>query len=106
MSCGAAQQRSLVSACLSPARMACGLEQMLQGAHRAETFPSLLPLGHLIGAVSFLQENGLSLVVRSHDAPAALDGVKIMHDGRVVTVFSASNYCGSTGSGACFRMVP
>ncbi|CAE8633732.1 unnamed protein product, partial [Polarella glacialis] len=46
----------------------------------------------------FLQENGLALVVRSHEVPPNNDGVYAMHDNRLVTVFSASNYCGTTGN--------
>lgn len=47
---------------------------------------------------TFLRETGLSLVVRSHEVPPNLDGIYGMHDGRLLTVFSASNYCGSTGN--------
>jgi len=47
---------------------------------------------------AFLRESGLSLVVRSHEVPPNLDGVYKMHGGRMVTLFSASNYCGSTGN--------
>lgn len=47
---------------------------------------------------NFLRESGLSLVVRSHEVPQSLDGVASTHGNRLLTVFSASNYCGSTGN--------
>jgi len=46
----------------------------------------------------FLGVNGLSLVIRSHEVPENLRGFEDRHDGRLITVFSASNYCGSTGN--------
>jgi protein phosphatase len=41
---------------------------------------------------SFLDRHELKLVVRGHECVA--DGVQVAFDGRLVTVFSASNYCG------------
>eukprot|EP00698_Gefionella_okellyi_P016240 TRINITY_DN4642_c0_g1_i1.p1 TRINITY_DN4642_c0_g1~~TRINITY_DN4642_c0_g1_i1.p1 ORF type:complete len:877 (+),score=183.98 TRINITY_DN4642_c0_g1_i1:133-2763(+) len=46
----------------------------------------------------FLTENKLSLVVRSHQVPTSLRGYEVMHDKKLVTVFSASDYCGVTGN--------
>jgi serine/threonine-protein phosphatase 5 len=46
----------------------------------------------------FLLENKLSLIVRSHEYTNG--GVKTNHDGRVVTVFSAPNYCNEVSKGA------
>jgi protein phosphatase len=42
----------------------------------------------------FLEENRLELVVRSHQLPDTLGGYKSHHNGSLITVFSASNYCG------------
>uniref|UniRef100_A0A7S4LIB5 Serine/threonine-protein phosphatase n=1 Tax=Eutreptiella gymnastica TaxID=73025 RepID=A0A7S4LIB5_9EUGL len=46
----------------------------------------------------FLKRNGLELVIRSHQMPAGNRGYDIRHEGRLVTVFSASNYCGLQGN--------
>jgi protein phosphatase len=50
----------------------------------------------------FCALNGVSLVVRSHECMP--DGALFCHDGRLVTVFSASMYCGKTlNRGAVLR---
>ncbi len=41
---------------------------------------------------SFLQRNNLSLVIRSHEVVS--QGYHVTHDYHLITVFSASNYCG------------
>ena len=46
----------------------------------------------------FCIDNKLSMVLRSHELPENGDGYKLQHDGRLATVFSASNYCGQTGN--------
>ncbi|CAE7886363.1 PAPP5 [Symbiodinium sp. KB8] len=46
----------------------------------------------------FLEDSGFALVVRSHEVPKNNDGVYVMHENRLVTVFSASNYMGSVGN--------
>eukprot|EP00397_Hematodinium_sp_SG-2012_P007711 GEMP01007761.1.p1 GENE.GEMP01007761.1~~GEMP01007761.1.p1 ORF type:complete len:827 (+),score=138.18 GEMP01007761.1:133-2613(+) len=46
----------------------------------------------------FLYENGFQLLVRSHQPPKNKDGAFFHHDNRLVTVFSASNYCGWYGN--------
>ena len=46
----------------------------------------------------FLGTNALSLCIRSHEVPASLRGFEDRHDGRLITVFTASNYCGQTGN--------
>merc|ERR1712226_1404070 len=37
-------------------------------------------------------------VVRSHEVPETLRGAHPMHNGKLCTVFSASNYCGNSGN--------
>ena len=46
--------------------------------------------------IAFLERENLSAIVRSHQCVP--NGVAIQHGGRVFTVFSASNYCGSSGN--------
>lgn len=45
---------------------------------------------------NFLQENKLELVVRSHEVKD--EGYQIEHDGKLITVFSAPNYCDQMGN--------
>jgi len=49
---------------------------------------------------AFLEENGLELVVRSHEVKE--EGYEVAHDGRLVTVFSAPNYCDQMGNKGAF----
>lgn len=50
----------------------------------------------------FLQENNLDLVVRSHEVKD--EGYEVDHDGKLITVFSAPNYCDQMGNkGAYIR---
>ena len=44
------------------------------------------------------------MVVRSHQV--ASEGCKVMHSGRLLTVFSARNYHGDSNDGALLLMVP
>ena len=44
----------------------------------------------------FLDDNNLDLLVRSHEVKD--EGYEVTHDGRVITVFSAPNYCDSMGN--------
>lgn len=44
----------------------------------------------------FLEENNLDLVVRSHEVKD--EGYQIEHDGKLITVFSAPNYCDQMGN--------
>ena len=44
----------------------------------------------------FLDSNGLSMIVRSHEVRD--EGYLVEHDGRLVTVFSAPNYCDQMGN--------
>uniref|UniRef100_A0A2P2KHW9 Serine/threonine-protein phosphatase 5 n=1 Tax=Rhizophora mucronata TaxID=61149 RepID=A0A2P2KHW9_RHIMU len=48
----------------------------------------------------FLHENNLDLVVRSHEVKD--EGYEIEHDGRLITVFSAPNYCDQMGNKGAF----
>jgi serine/threonine-protein phosphatase 5 len=56
--------------------------------------PSKRGLGFSFGpdyTQAFLEHNGLSLVVRSHEVKH--DGYTVEHNGKCITVFSAPNYC-------------
>jgi len=46
----------------------------------------------------FCELNGMAFVVRSHEVPRNLRGAVAAHGGKCFTVFSASNYMGSTGN--------
>jgi protein phosphatase len=47
----------------------------------------------------FCAENGFALIIRSHECVS--EGYEIQHNGRLITVFSASRYCGTqTNKGA------
>ncbi|XP_019166338.1 PREDICTED: serine/threonine-protein phosphatase 5 isoform X2 [Ipomoea nil] len=48
----------------------------------------------------FLQDNNLELVVRSHEVKD--EGYEIDHDGKLITVFSAPNYCDQMGNKGAF----
>ncbi|KAG6473806.1 hypothetical protein ZIOFF_067724 [Zingiber officinale] len=48
----------------------------------------------------FLQENNLELIVRSHEVKD--EGYEIEHDGKLITVFSAPNYCDQMGNKGAF----
>ena len=66
------------------------------------TQPSSRKRGVLYGpdiTKSFLKNNNLSLIVRSHDINNCTDtGYCLDHDGTCITVFSAPNYCGLYGN--------
>lgn len=46
----------------------------------------------------FCARNGIEVVIRSHQVPSTSRGYEVVHNGKCVTVFSASNYCGSSGN--------
>mmetsp|Transcript_59351 Transcript_59351/g.130337 ORF Transcript_59351/g.130337 Transcript_59351/m.130337 type:complete len:1009 (-) Transcript_59351:23-3049(-) len=46
----------------------------------------------------FCMQNRLRFVIRSHQVPDDGRGYMKQHDGRCVTIFSASNYCGDGGN--------
>lgn len=48
----------------------------------------------------FLQENNLDLLVRSHEVKD--EGYEIEHDGKLITIFSAPNYCDQMGNKGAF----
>lgn len=47
---------------------------------------------------NFLNQNDLSMVLRAHEAVAA--GFEFHFDGKLITVFSCSNYCGTSNEAA------
>ena len=51
-------------------------------------------------AAQFLDDNGLDLLIRSHEVKD--EGYEIEPGGRVVTVFSAPNYCDQFGNKGCY----
>jgi serine/threonine-protein phosphatase 5 len=48
----------------------------------------------------FLEDNDLSLLVRSHEVKD--EGYEVAHNGQCITVFSAPNYCDSLGNKGAF----
>ncbi|KAL5731832.1 protein-serine/threonine phosphatase [Ranunculus cassubicifolius] len=48
----------------------------------------------------FLQDNNLDLVVRSHEVKD--EGYEVEHNGKLITVFSAPNYCDQMGNKGAF----
>jgi serine/threonine-protein phosphatase 5 len=53
---------------------------------------------------NFLQKNKLDLIIRSHEVKE--EGYTIEHDGQLITVFSAPNYCDQIGNKAAFIRLP
>ena len=52
----------------------------------------------------FLNDNKLELLIRSHESK--MEGYEIQHDGNVITLFSAPNYCDSYGNkGAIIKFI-
>ncbi|SCU83954.1 LAFA_0D07008g1_1 [Lachancea sp. 'fantastica'] len=70
--------------------------------------PSERGLGHSFGpdiTADFLAKNKLSKIFRSHEV--RMGGVLFEHDKKLVTVFSAPNYCDSQGNlGGIIHVVP
>ncbi|EPS61337.1 serine/threonine-protein phosphatase 5, partial [Genlisea aurea] len=65
--------------------------------------PSKRGVGLSFGAdvtKKFLESNDLDLVVRSHEVKD--EGYEIEHDGKLITVFSAPNYCDQMGNKGAF----
>ncbi|SCM04680.1 serine/threonine protein phosphatase 7, putative [Plasmodium chabaudi chabaudi] len=42
---------------------------------------------------SFLKKNKFDIIIRSHQVPKTLKGIESHHEGKCITLFSASNYC-------------
>lgn len=54
---------------------------------------------------TFLNLNNLSMIIRSHEVKD--QGYEIMHNGKLVTIFSAPNYCDSVNNkGAYIHITP
>lgn len=69
-----------------------------------DVLPSKRGIGVVFGrnvTERFLDQNNLELIVRSHEC--VTDGFYSQHDGNVLTIFSAPNYCQSTSLGAFLR---
>eukprot|EP00640_Fibrocapsa_japonica_P001000 CAMPEP_0113941658 /NCGR_PEP_ID=MMETSP1339-20121228/7534_1 /TAXON_ID=94617 /ORGANISM="Fibrocapsa japonica" /LENGTH=504 /DNA_ID=CAMNT_0000945865 /DNA_START=67 /DNA_END=1581 /DNA_ORIENTATION=+ /assembly_acc=CAM_ASM_000762 len=49
---------------------------------------------------AFLRDNGLDLVVRSHEVKD--EGYEVVHGGQCITIFSAPNYCDQMGNKGAF----
>jgi len=45
---------------------------------------------------NFLETNNLSMVIRSHEMKD--EGFEVEHDGKLITIFSAPNYCDQMGN--------
>jgi len=53
----------------------------------------------------FCAENSIALIVRSHECVS--EGFEVLHNGRLITIFSASRYCGTqTNKGAFITFGP
>lgn len=48
----------------------------------------------------FLDRNGLQMIVRSHEVKD--NGYEVVHNGQLVTIFSAPNYCDQMGNKGAF----
>ena len=70
--------------------------------------PSQRGLGYSFGpdiTAQYLKRNNLKKVFRSHEV--RMNGVEFEHDKKLITVFSAPNYCDSQGNkGAIIHVVP
>jgi len=53
--------------------------------------------------MAFMEANGLKRLIRGHEC--VIDGHKELFDGRLITIFSASNYCGVSRNSASVLMV-
>jgi len=75
-----------------------------------QRFPGRMPSKRGVGSSfgpdvtkRFLEDNNLDLIIRSHEVRE--EGYQIEHDGMLITVFSAPNYCDQFGNkGALIRI--
>nr|XP_027201331.1 serine/threonine-protein phosphatase 5-like [Dermatophagoides pteronyssinus] len=70
-------------------------------AEEAGSHSSKRGVSHMFGpdfTERFLHRNALKLVIRSHEMKD--EGYEIMHDGKLITVFSAPNYCDTMNNSA------
>ncbi len=51
----------------------------------------------------FCERNGISIILRGHEV--AERGYELLHGGRLCTVFSARNYCGSRANDAALVLL-
>eukprot|EP00026_Physarum_polycephalum_P008203 Phypoly_transcript_08282.p1 GENE.Phypoly_transcript_08282~~Phypoly_transcript_08282.p1 ORF type:complete len:493 (-),score=92.25 Phypoly_transcript_08282:20-1498(-) len=72
-----------------------------------QPFPGRAPSKRGVGVAfgpdvtdKFLEKNGLSLIVRSHEVKD--EGYAEEHGGKVITIFSAPNYCDQVGNKGAF----
>lgn len=92
-----------------PPREGTFMELLWSDPQEADGFgPSQRGLGFAFGAditQQFLQKNKLKKIFRSHEV--RMGGVQFEHQGRLVTVFSAPNYCDTQGNlGGIIHVVP
>ena len=79
---------------------------MRRGVHGSDRGENIPEFGADVTA-AFCEANGLSLVIRSHQYVRM--GYKVMHGGRLITLFSARNYFssdGQTNDGAMLLLTP
>jgi len=67
------------------------------GRTESDRGPGILRFGPDVTR-AFLERNKLRLLIRSHQVPSTGGGFEWLHDHQCVTVFSASNYCGTEGN--------
>lgn len=65
----------------------------MKGFRPSRRGPHVLDFGRDVTS-TFLEENGLSVCIRSHECPRSGRGFAFTHASQVLTVFSASNYGG------------
>lgn len=92
-----------------PPREGAFMELLWSDPQEADGFgPSQRGLGFAFGSditAQFLQKNKLRKIFRSHEV--RMGGVQLEHNGKLVTVFSAPNYCDSQGNlGGIIHVVP
>lgn len=75
-------------------------------AHKNGLHPSKRGIGYEFGpdlSERFCRDNALEYVIRSHEVK--MEGYEVAHNGRIVTIFSAPNYCDQMANkGAYIRL--